>query len=241
MGSGALTAYGSYFNRSSDAIGIGVLAVFICSLGQCLMFLAFALGQHVIHPGQVAANQQDLWGPMAVGAVLANVGWPAWWSAIMTAIWFISLGSFLLVALLALIEAVASPLVDKFRVGRERVVPGICLTVFFICALVGQKEQVPAWALDGLFAAMVLTAMIQALVAWRVMKLEAIARHLNAYSAFRLRFGWRCGIAVGMPIICGLLLAYWSFSKHELLISVSIVSIMMVMAVVITRLHGRNG
>ncbi len=241
MGSGALTAYGSYFNRSSDTTGIGVLSVLICSLGQFILFLSFALGQQVIHPGQVAFDQEVLWGPMAVGAVLANVGWPSWWSALMIAIWFLSLGSFLMVALLALIEAVTSPLVDKFRIGRERVVPGLCLTVFFVCAIIGQEEATPSWAIDGLFGAMVFTTLCQAIVAWRAMKLDAITRHLNAYSAFRLHYTYRFIIALAIPLLSCVLLVFWSMGKMEWPMIATMLVCMCVAAIITTRLQGRNG
>jgi SNF family Na+-dependent transporter len=240
VGSGALTAYGSYFNRSSDATGLGVIAVLIGSLGQCVLFLAFALGQSVIHPGHILGSGQGIWGPYAVGSVLANVGWPAWWSAIMTAVWFIALCAFLIAALLALIESVATPIIDKFRIGRERVVPGICLVVFFSSALFGQLDRLPTWSLDGLFSAMVLTMIVQALVAWRAMKLDGITRHLNAYSAFRLNWGWRSSIAFFIPLLGVYLLVDQFLHGNDLIIRLTVIAVTLVVAAVVTRLTGRN-
>ena len=230
MGSGALTAYGSYFNRSSDAIGLGVIAVLIGSLGQCVLFLAFALGQSVIHPGHNLGSQQSMWGPYAVGSVLANVGWPAWWSATMTAVWFIALCAFLISALFALIEAV----------GRERVVPGVCLAVFFLSALLGQPDRLPTWSLDGLFAIMVLAMIMQALVAWSAMKLDGTTRHLNAYSAFRLSWGWRSSIALFIPILGAYLLVDQFLHGKDMVIRLTFITVTLIAAVVVTRLPGRN-
>ncbi len=240
MGSGAMTAYGSYFNRSSDAIGLGVIAVLIGSLGQCVLFLAFALGQSVIHPGHNVGSPENNWGPYAVGSVLANVGWPAWWSAILTAVWFIALCAFLISALLALIEAVATPIIDKFRIGRERVVPGICLVVFFISALLGQSDRLPTWSLDGLFVVMVLTMILQGTVAWSAMKLDSFTRHLNAYSAFRLSWGWRSSIAIFIPFLGVYLLIEQFLQSKDMVIRLTFMSMTLVAALVVSRLPGRN-
>ena len=205
-----------------------------------MLFLAFALGQSVIHPGHNLGSQQSMWGPYAVGSVLANVGWPAWWSATMTAVWFIALCAFLIAALLALIEAVATPIIDKFRIGRERVVPGICLAVFFLSALLGQPDRLPTWSLDGLFAIMVLAMIMQALVAWSAMKLDGTTRHLNAYSAFRLSWGWRSSIALFIPILGAYLLVDQFLHGKDMVIRLTFITVTLIAAVVVTRLPGRN-
>jgi NSS family neurotransmitter:Na+ symporter len=236
IGTGALTAYGSYLNRSSDAIGIAVIAILVGSSGQVLLMAAVSVGSGVIFAGRPSDGGID-----AVAAALANVGLPAWWAGVLLTVWFSALLALLIPALLAMAEAVVAPLVDKFRVPRERVVPAIGLGLFFLAALLHGKQDATTWCVQGLVWSMAISAMAQALVSWRAIKLDAVARHLNAYSAFRLRLGWRSAVALVVPLSALGLLAWMVLAGRDSILAGAILAAgLALVAVVAARLPGRG-
>jgi SNF family Na+-dependent transporter len=240
-GCGVFTAYGSYLNRSGDAIGLGVCTVFLAAFAQIFLGIIFALGQTLIHPGRVEAVDATASPAFAVASALANGGWPAWGSGILVALWFILLSGFCVMALLGLLEATISPLVDKFKIGRERVIPGLFLCVFFICAFLGVHNELSVWSVNGWKMALILAAMCHIAVAWRALKFEAIARHLNAYSAFRLRWGWRVNVAGCVPLSYLMVFIWYIGNQESWWLSTSLmVGAACISALFITRLKGKG-
>jgi inner membrane protein involved in colicin E2 resistance len=87
-----------------------------------------------------------------------------------------------------------------------------------------------------------MTVFMQSLCAWKIVKLDAIARHLNAYSAFRLRLGWRISVAVIMPLAAiSLLLWMIMHLESSALIGSGIALVVVLSAVLLAHLPGRNG
>jgi len=200
LGLGVYTAFGSYLNRSSDVTGITGVAVMASGLCQLLLMLAIFIASGL--PG--AANVAPSPGitiavvPTAIAAVAA----PPWLRGVLASVWFAALLAFAMPALLALAEAVVAPMVDKFRVPRERVVAWVCLAAYFCAALVAVQHG-HAWQVGGdaalLACAAVLTAILGLSTWWRV-DVDALQRHLNAYSAFRVGLGWRIFVGALVPI-----------------------------------------
>lgn len=241
-GTGAVTAYGSYLNRSTDAIGIGSIAVLAGAIGQAVLLIVIALGSGVIVIDGTPADLHLPIGVMTVAVALANSGLPAWWTGILLTVWFIALFALIVPAMLAMSEAIVAPLVDKFRLPRERVVPALSLGMFFSAAVLVMHQQAPQWLFYGLLWMVAVTVFMQSICAWRVIKLDAVARHLNAYSAFRLRLGWRVAVAVMMPLAATTLLTWLIISDgSKALIGAGIAFVILLGAAVLTRLSGRNG
>ena len=241
-GTGAVTAYGSYLNRSTDAIGIGTIAVLGGAIGQVLLMVVFALGSGVVVLDEPPSDSQLPAGVHTVAAALANSGLPAWWSGVLITVWFIALFALITPAMLAMSEAIVAPLVDKFRLPRERVVPALCLGIFFSCAVLNVHAQASHWLFHGLLWMLGTSVFLQSLCAWKIIQLDAIARHLNAYSAFRLRLGWRVCVAVIMPLAALSLLVWMIMSRESAaLIGSGIALVIVLSAVLLAHLPGRNG
>ena len=196
LGLGVYAAFGSYLNRSSDVTGITGVAVLASGLCQLLLMLTIATASSLSGAGAGGSA-----GAVVAGAI-ASLGAPAWARAALATLWFAALLAFAMPALLALAEAVVAPIADKFRLPRERVVAGVCLAAFFSAALVAVQHG-HAWQVDGdcllLACAGVLTALL-ALSTWWQVDLDALQRHLNAYSAFRVGLGWRALVGVLVPL-----------------------------------------
>jgi SNF family Na+-dependent transporter len=242
LGTGAVTAYGSYLNRSTDAIGLGVVGVLGGAIAQALLLLVLAIGGGVIVlPMSPMAHGL----PPALGAVagaLANSGLTWWWSAALQALWFITVLALLIPALLALSEAVVAPLVDKFRLPRERVVPSIALGGFFATAAIDLHAQASQWCFAALMWLIASTVIMQTLCALLAIRLEAVARHLNAYSAFRLGWSWRLGIGIAVPASGVLLLVGLVHEpSSNTLVGAGVALALGCGALLVSRLAGRGG
>jgi SNF family Na+-dependent transporter len=200
LGLGVYTAFGSYLNRSSDVTGITGVAVLAAGLCQMLLMLV------VFTASGLAGAASPALAPgvtiSVVPAAIAAFAAPPWVRGTLGTVWFGALLAFAMPALLALAEAVVAPMVDKFRIPRERVVAWVCLAAFFSAALFAVQHG-HAWQVGGdaalLACAGVLTAMLALSTWWRV-ELDALQRHLNAYSAFRVGRGWRILARVLVPI-----------------------------------------
>ncbi len=241
-GTGAVTAYGSYLNRSTDAIGIGTIAVLAGALLQLLLLVVLAIGGGVIVADGARAPSAL---PAAIGAVaaaLANCGLPSWWAGALLTVWFISLIALVVPAMLAMSEAVVAPLVDKFRLPRERVVPAVGLGVFFLAALLVANADSSRWCFHALVWLLGATVVGQALCTVWAVKLDAVARHLNAYSAFHLGLTWRLSVALLMPVVAIVMLVGLAIREPaSSLIGSGVAVALLVAAALMTRLHGRNG
>ncbi len=241
-GTGAVTAYGSYLNRSTDAIGIGSIAVLGGAIGQVLLMVVIALGSGVMVIEVPPTDSRLPTGVLTVAVAVANSGLPAWWTGALLTVWFVALFALVMPAMLAMSEAIVAPLVDKFRLPRERVVPTLSLGMFFSGALLVTHAQASLWLFHGLLWMLGMTVFMQSLCAWKIVKLDAIARHLNAYSAFRLRLGWRISVAVIMPL-AAIFLLLWMIMHLEssALIGSGIALVVVLSAVLLAHLPGRNG
>lgn len=240
-GTGAVTAYGSYLNRSTDAIGIGAIAVIVGAVGQLLLFVVLAIGGGVIVAGSAASASELPTAIDVVARVLANCGLPAWWAGILLTVWFIALLALLIPALLAMAEAVIAPVVDKFRLPRERVVPMVMVGVFFAVTGMSAQQGGIAWCRDGLVWLLALTVIVQAACAIWAIRLDAVARHLNAYSAFYLGWGWRIAVAAVIPVAALLVLIAWVWRDGMSAMQGGLVAaVVLLVAVLITRLTGRG-
>jgi neurotransmitter:Na+ symporter, NSS family len=240
-GTGALTAYGSYLNRSTDAIGIGAVAVLVGAIGQLLLVVVLAIGGGVIvasTPDQASALPAAI---DRVAQVLANGGLPSWWAGILLALWFLTILAVLIPAFMAMAEAVIAPLVDKFRLPRERVVPAVMIGVFFVVTAMSEQKKLNTWCQDALVWLLLLTVALQSFCAVHAIRLDAVARHLNAYSAFRLRRGWQIAVAGVIPFVAIVTLMFWVWHGGEKIIPGGAVAAgAIVIAVIIARLSGRS-
>lgn len=241
-GTGAITAFGSYLNRSTDAIGLGVIGVLLGAMGQLLLLVVLAIGGGVI---VLSGGRAESALPPAVDTVagaLANSGLPLWWAGVLLTVWFAAILALVVPALLAMCEAVVAPVVDKFRLPRERVVPATLLAVFFAAAAMSVHPQASAWCVHGLLWVLGITVIIQSLSAVVAVRLDAVARHLNAYSAFHLGWGWRAAVALLMPFAgVTLITAMIVRQPSESLVGGGIAAVVLVVAVVVARIIGRNG
>jgi SNF family Na+-dependent transporter len=240
-GCGVFTAYGSYLNRSGDAIGLGVSTVFLAGCVQLMIIVIFALGQTLDYSAQVVSKELPVSPVLAVASVIAHGGWPAWSSSFFVSVWFTVLSVFTMMTMLGLLEAVISPLVDKFRLGRERVIPALCLCVFFLCSFTNEKKLFFLSEETSWHALILLAAIGHMLVAWRALKYEAIARHLNAYSAFHLGVSWYACVLVLVPFFYLLALA-WMVERDDYrwLIMATWIIMTCIMAFFTTRLKGKG-
>ncbi len=241
-GTGAATAYGSYLNRSTDAIGIAAIAVLAGALGQVLLLAVLAIGSGVI----VADGSHDLNTRLpdsliAVAAALANSGLPTWWSGVLLAVWFIALLALAIPALLAMSEVLVAAVVDKFGLPRERVVPAVGLVLFFLTAVLLSDPQAATWCFHGLMWVLLLALVGQSACSVFAVKLDAVARHLNAYSAFHLGWAWRLAVAVLMPLAAIVLLVVQSIrDPASAVIGGGIAVAVLVAGMLLVRLTGRN-
>lgn len=205
FGLGIFVAYGSYLNRSSDVTSVAGVSVLVGALGQFLiMALAF------MADGTLAGSHAS--GPRLgmASAAIANLGLASWVQGLLAMIWFLALLAFVLPALFALVEAVTAPVVDKFHLARERVVPAICLLVFIAASVlaIGEERQPMTWLGAAFTTLVAVLALAQVVVAWQAIRLDALQRHLNAYSALRVGWAWRlCVLAVVPAASAGLLTA----------------------------------
>jgi len=241
-GTGAVTAFGSYLNRSTDAIGLGVVGVLLGAMGQLLLLVVLAIGGGVIVlPG--GRTESTL--PPAIDTVagaLANSGLPIWWAGVLLTVWFAAVLALVVPALLAMCEAVVAPVVDKFRLPRERVVPATLLAVFFAAAALSVHPHASIWCLHGLLWLLGVTVIAQSLSAVVAVRLDAVARHLNAYSAFHLGWSWRLAVALLMPFAgVALLSALVVREPADALVGGGIAVVVLVVALVVARIIGRNG
>jgi NSS family neurotransmitter:Na+ symporter len=204
VGLGSYAAFGSGLNRSSDITGVATIAVLATGCGQLLALLvvfmagSVAAGAMSLAAGQPLAPQPLLAG---VATAIASLDWPLPGIALLAVGWFVAVLSFALLALMALAEAVVAPLVDKFRLPRERAILVVCLAAFFAAALLssrpGQDLATLGWS--GLGCAVAVLAGVQVLVAWWKVDLDAIQRHLSAYSAISVGGGWRWVVILAVP------------------------------------------
>lgn len=241
-GTGAATAYGSYLNRSTDAIGIGAIAVLAGALGQLLLLAVLAIGSGVIvADGSHDENTRLPSSLIAVAAALSNSGLPTWWAGILLAVWFIALLALAIPALLAMSEVLVASVVDKFSLPRERVVPAVGLVLFFLTAVLLTDPHSATWCFHGLLWVLVVTLLGQAACGVVAVKLDAVARHLNAYSAFHLGWAWRLAVAVLMPLAAVVLLVVQSIHEPASAVTGAIIaSAVLVAGVVLVRLTGRK-
>lgn len=241
-GTGAVTAYGSYLNRSTDAIGIGAIAVLAGALAQVLVLSVLAIGSGVIvadgsHDAQTRLPESLI----AVAAALANSGLPSWWAGILLTVWFVALLALAIPALLAMSEVLVASVVDKFGLPRERVVPAVGLLLFFLTAVLLSEPQAAGWCFQGLVWVLLLALVGQAACSVFAIRLDAVARHLNAYSAFHLGWPWRVVVAALIPLAgIALLVAHAIREPVSALIGGGIAAGVLVAAVVLVRLTGRN-
>jgi NSS family neurotransmitter:Na+ symporter len=240
-GTGAVTAYGSYLNRSTDAIGIGAIAVMMGAMGQLLLLVVVAIGGGVIVAGSAAVPSDVPAAIAEVARVLANCGLPAWWAGILLTVWFLGLLALVIPALLAMAEAVIAPVVDKFRLPRERVVPAVMVGVFFAVTGMSASSNGAGWCRDGLVWVLATTVIVQAACAVWAIRLDAVARHLNAYSAFHLGWGWRVSLALVTPLsAAALLIGVVGREGVAALVGGLVALMVLLLAVLITRLTGRG-
>lgn len=241
-GTGAVTAYGSYLNRSTDAIGIGAIAVLAGALGQMLLLVVLAIGSGVI----VADGSHDQGTKLpesllGVAAALANSGLPTWWAGILLAVWFIALLALAIPALLAMSEVLVAVVVDKFALPRERVVPAVGLVMFFLTAVLLSDRQAATWCFHGLVWVLMLALIGQVACSVAAIRLDAVARHLNAYSAFNLGWTWRLAVGGLMPFAAvGVLVMHGLRDPVAATIGGSIAIGVLVAAVALVRLSGRK-
>jgi SNF family Na+-dependent transporter len=147
----------------------------------------------------------------------------------------------LIPGLLALSEAVIAPLVDKFRLPRERVVPSIALGGFFATAALDLHAQASHWCFAAMVWLVAATVILQTVCALLAVRLEAVARHLNAYSAFRLGWGWRLGVGVALPLAGVLLLVgLMRGSSPNELIGAGMAVVLGLVALLVSRMTGRG-
>jgi NSS family neurotransmitter:Na+ symporter len=201
LGLGIYTAFGSYLNRSSDVTGITGVAVLSSAGCQVVLMLVVHVASGLAS-GPLAGAADQPAGFAAVPMAIANLATPPWMRGALAVLWFVALLAFAMPALLALAEAVVAPIADKFRVARERVVASVCLAAFFCAALVAMQRGHPWLAASdaALLAAAAALVAVQALAAWWKVDLDALQRHLNAYSAFRVGIGWRVLVAGLVPV-----------------------------------------
>jgi NSS family neurotransmitter:Na+ symporter len=241
-GTGAVTVYGSYLNRSTDAIGIGTIAVLVGMLGQLLLLAVLAIGGGVI----VATGEHDsgsrLAQPLiAVAVALANSGLPNWWAGLLLSVWFVALLAVAIPALLAMSEVLVASVVDKFSLPRERVVPAVGLVLFFLAAVLLADARTESWCFHGLLWVLLATIIGQSVCSLLAIKLDAVVRHLNAYSAFHLGMVWRLVVAVLMPGTALTLLVVHSLRDLEAAATGAVIAgVMLVAALVLVRLTGRS-
>ncbi len=201
LGLGVYTAFGSYLNRSSDVTGIAGVAVLSAAGCQMVLMLAVFVASGLTGSPVVASDGQ-ISGFSAMPLAIANLTMQPWLRGVLATLWFVALLAFAMPALLALAEAVVAPIVDKFRLQRERVVASVCLAAFFCAALVVMQrnhhwQAVTEATLLGITAALVAA---QALASWWKVDLDALQRHLNAYSTFRVGLVWRILVAGLVPL-----------------------------------------
>ncbi len=241
-GTGAVTVYGSYLNRSTDAIGIGTISVLSGALAQVLLLAVLAIGSGVIvadgSHDQSTRLPSDL---IAVAAALANSGLPMWWAGLLLSVWFIALLAVAIPALLAMSEVLVAALVDKFSLPRERVVPAVGLVLFFLTAVLLAEPRTSAWCFHGFLWVLVMALIGQAACSVAAVKLDAVARHLNAYSAFHLGWAWRLSVAGAMPLAAIVLLIVLAIrDPTSAVIGGGMATAVLVAGVVLVRLTGRN-
>lgn len=242
-GLGIYTAFGSCLNRSSDVTGLGVVAGLIGALAVLLLTaVAFAAGGVATVGGQAVVGQAG--GPpllMAVPEALVQLPFLPWFIAALATLWFALVLAFLIPALVALVEAVTAPVVDKFHLPRERVVPGVCLVAFFLAALLALGDGAAAAALTGpLITLVAVLVALHALATWRALTLEALQRHLNAYSAFRLGPVWRVSVSLLVPVaVLAFAIARWADEAHPLWLA-GATALVAALAVTAARLPARS-
>jgi len=156
-------------------------------------------------------------------------------------VWFIALLALAIPALLAMSEVLVASVVDKFSLPRERVVPSVGLVLFFLTAVLLTDPQSATWCFHGLLWVLVVALVAQAACSVVAVKLDAVTRHLNAYSAFHLGWAWRLAVAVLMPLAAILLLVVQSIREPSSAITGAIIaSTVLVAGVLLVRLTGRK-
>lgn len=242
-GLGIYTAFGSCLNRSSDVTGLGVVTGLVGALAVlALTAVGFAAGGVASIGGHAAVGQVG--GPpvlMSVPEALVQLPFVPWFIALLSTLWFVLVLAFLIPALVALVEAVTSPVVDKFHLPRERVVPAVCLAIFFLAAPLalgdGGLTRVIAAPIVTLVAILVA---LHALATWRALTLDALQRHLNAYSAFRLGPVWRVSVSLLVPVaVLAFAFSRWAADPYPLWLAGALV-LASVLSVVAARLPARN-
>jgi NSS family neurotransmitter:Na+ symporter len=242
-GLGIYTAFGSCLNRSSDVTGLGVVTGLVGALAVLVVTaVGFAAGGVASIGGHAAVGQVG--GPpllMAVPEALVQLPFVAWFIALLATLWFVLVLAFLVPALVALVEAVTAPVVDKFHLPRERVVPAVCLAVFFLAAPLalgdGGLTKVIAAPIVTLVAVLVA---LHALATWRALTLDALQRHLNAYSAFRLGPVWRVSVSLLVPVaVLTFAFTRWSADPHPWWLTAALV-LAAALSVGAARLPARN-
>jgi NSS family neurotransmitter:Na+ symporter len=245
FGLGIFAAYGSYLNRSSDVTSVAGVSVLAGGLGQVLiMAVAF------MADGTLAGGGGSQGGGPRVGmasAAIANLGLPSWVQGLLAMTWFLALLAFVLPALFALVEAVTAPVVDKFHLARERVVPAVCLLVFIgasVLAISGERQPM-AWLGSAFTALVALLVLAQVAVAWRAIRLDALQRHLNAYSALRVGWAWRICVLAVVPaasagLLAGELVLATGSTAHAWLVLVIAAAVLAPVATVLARMQARG-
>ncbi len=242
-GLGIYTAFGSCLNRSSDVTGLGVVTGLVGALAVLVLTaVAFAAGGVAAIGGHAAVGQVG--GPallMAVPEALVQMPFVPWFIALLATLWFVLVLAFLVPALVALVEAVTAPVVDKFHLPRERVVPAVCLVVFFLAAPLALGDGAAPAAIAGPVVILVaLLVALHAVATWRALTLDALQRHLNAYSAFRLGPVWRVSVSLLVPVaVLSFAVTRWSAETHPLWLAGALVLVVL-MSILAARLPARN-
>jgi SNF family Na+-dependent transporter len=137
-------------------------------------------------------------------------------------------------------EVLVASVVDKFSLPRERVVPAVGLVLFFLAAVLLADARTESWCFHGLLWVLLSTIIGQSACSVVAVKLDAVARHLNAYSAFHLGVFWRLAVAVLMPATALVLLIMHAVQDHEAATTGAIIAaVMLAAALVLVRLTGR--
>ena len=81
---------------------------------------------------------------------------------------------------------------------------------------------------------------LHAVATWRALTLDALQRHLNAYSAFRLGPVWRVSVSLLVPVaVLGFAVTRWSADAHPLWLAGALL-LAVVISILAARLPARN-
>lgn len=256
IATGIMMTYSSYLPEKTDINN----SAFMTAFANCSFEFLSAIGVFAILGFMANSQGVSVEEVASSGIGLAFIAFPkvfslmGIWGNILGVLFFACLLFAGLTSAVSLVEAIASPILDKTKFERKKVVTGICIAGCISSLFFARQSGLYLLDIMDNFInnyGIVVVGFLEAIFIGWVVKPETIRKHTNSISYFEVGKWWDIVIKYVIPIILGFMLVqsiiteiitpYGGYSRLQLLIfGWSIILVGIILANIISRKNWQN-